>query len=73
MRRKRKLENGQTGERFIEEMAPEANLEEVTGTRHKANEGKGILGEEQHENYPVTAFIWKGQERDLGGVRPAWV
>lgn len=42
-------------------MAPEANLEEVTGTRHKANEGKGILGEEQHENYPVMPLIW--QER----------
>lgn len=48
-------------------MAPEANLEEVTGTGHKANKGKSVLGEEQHENYPVTALIWQEWPREGPG------
>lgn len=37
------------------------------GTGPKANEGKGVLGEEQQENAPVTALIW--QERPGEGAR----
>lgn len=65
--RKRTLVNGRTGERFMEDMVPEASLEEGTGTGHKANAGKGVPGEEQHENDPVTTLV--GQERPGEGPR----
>lgn len=62
--RKRTLVNGRTGERFMEDVVLE---EGGPGAGPKANEGKRVLGKEQHEEDPVTALIW--QERPGEGAR----